>query len=70
MLALLLNSKRGPQFKYRLGPFCVEFACSACARMGSLLLLWVSPALQTEEVGWEGVSVSVVCVCVGLLIEW
>lgn len=38
-----------------LGPFCVEFACSPCACVGSLWVLWIPPTVQRPAylVNWR-----------------
>ncbi len=40
-------SSEDRKFDFRLGPFCVEFACSPCAWMGFVRVLWFSPASST-----------------------
>ena len=36
------SQREGSRLKSRLRPFCVEFACSPCACVGSLIVNWLS----------------------------
>ena len=40
------SQREGSRFNTRLGPFCVEFACSPSVCVGSLRVLWLPPTVQ------------------------
>jgi len=45
VVSTIASQQEGSWFKYRLGPFCTEFACSPRANVGSLQELWRLPTI-------------------------
>jgi len=76
VLSTVASQQEGSRFNSKLGPFCVEFACSPRVCVGSLRVLRLPPTIQNLHVRLIGVSelslgvsVSVyvvVCLCVAL----
>jgi len=54
MVGTVAAQPEGSERESRLGPFCVEFACSPPVCVGSLRLLWLPPTAQkhANEVNW------------------
>jgi len=49
LVSTVASQQEGSCFKSHLGPFCVEFACSLCACVGSLWVSLLLPTVQKHE---------------------